>query len=276
MTVGRRLSPGEALLWAVGAVWLLWSCSALLTALLPGGMQIAALAAAEVVALLIAVFLVVRIYAPEERLSAALAIRPADVPLVGLGLALGVVVHLPSAALRVLMESWLPTPPSELLQRGVLLSGDRAGGLLTLLVATACVVPLVEELLVRGALFGGLVRSSSRTVAIGVTALCFVVLHLMQWRNAPMLLLTGAVLGFLRGLTGSILPSLAMHAAFNATTVLALGLGWTSAEVIWRPASSLVLVGVAAMLGLVWSAWWLAERSAVARAGRASDGGEWA
>ncbi len=268
----RPLTAGQALLWAMGAVLLLWVGLGLLVALRPEAQtDIVTVGAVEAIALLLATFFVLRVYSPERPALAALGIRPTHPGLAAVAVALGTVLHIPAESLRLAMEQLVPPPETDLAQRALLLNADGWPQAVALVVVVACVVPLVEELLIRGALFGPLVRSGSVATAVAATSVAFVVLHLLQWRNAPALLLAGGVLSYLRGASGSLLPPLAMHVAFNATTALALFSGAASATqplVVPWPVTVGGWVVVLVLLGVTQ---WLSGKAAEAIVARAED-----
>lgn len=266
------MTAGQALLWTMGAAILLWVGLGIMAALRPASTtDIVSVGAVEASALLLATYFVLRVYASDRGVLAALGVRPTQPGLIAIAVALGTVLHVPAESLRRSMEVLVPSPESELGRRALLLGTDEWSQALVLLVVVACVVPLVEEVLVRGALFGPLVRSTSASTASAATALAFVVLHLLQWRNAPALLLAGGVLSYLRGASGSLLPPLAMHVAFNATTVLALWTGVASATQPIVLSWPLAIGGWVATLVLIGTAQRLSGKSPEAAAARAED-----
>ena len=92
---------------------------------------------------------------------------------------------------------WVPLDPAATLYPWVQV---------TLLVATA------EELVLRGALFDALDKAGGLTIAVGVTAIVFALLHvpLYGWQVVPLDLGVGILLGGLRVVTGGVLaPALA-------------------------------------------------------------------
>jgi membrane protease YdiL (CAAX protease family) len=268
----RELTAGQALLWAMGAAMLMWVGLGVVVALRPASAtDIVTVGAVEASALLLTVFFVLRVYAPERPALAALGVRPTHPGLAAVAVALGTVLHIPAESLRHFMERLVPPAETELAQRALLLSTDGWPDALALVLVVACLVPLVEELLIRGVLFAPLVRSGSASTAVAATAIAFVVLHLLQWRNAPALLLTGGVLSYLRGATGSLLPPLATHVAFNATTVLALLTGAASATQPLVVGWPITVGGWVVTLVLIAVTQWLSGRSAEAIAARAED-----
>ncbi|MBN2191523.1 MAG: CPBP family intramembrane metalloprotease [Polyangiaceae bacterium] len=267
-----RFSVGHALLWAMAAAGFLWVALAALVAVAPGAAYDVVVAGAVEAAVVLGVAaLVLRLHAPARPPRSLLGLRPTHPALGASGVALGMLLHLPSAALGRGMERLVPTPSDELARRALLLEIDGPGQLLAMVAVVACVVPLVEELLVRGALFGLVGRESGRTVAAVVTTIGFLLLHLLNWRHAPTLILTGAVLGYLRAVSGSLLPGLALHVTFNATAVLVVAAGAASATRPFSPTSGMVgLGGLGIGLVLVFSGW-VATRSPEAALARAED-----
>lgn len=85
--------------------------------------------------------------------------------------------------------------------------------------ALVFVAPLTEELLFRGAIQPALVERVGRVPAIGITAMLFAIFHLAPYALVYATL-AGLVLGALRERTGSLLPSFALHAGFNAAPIL--------------------------------------------------------
>lgn len=86
------------------------------------------------------------------------------------------------------------------------------------------IVPIVEEALFRGFIFGALRRSMGPLPGAALSSLAFAALHLSLTAFAPLFVL-GLLLAYLYERTGSLYPSVAFHAVFNAGTYLLLALG---------------------------------------------------
>lgn len=89
------------------------------------------------------------------------------------------------------------------------------------LIDTGFMTPVAEELLCRGAILGTLLQMMPRRpwVCIVVSALIFGVIHL----NPVQMVfgfLYGLLLGWLAWRTGSLLPSIVVHVANNATAMI--------------------------------------------------------
>ena len=95
---------------------------------------------------------------------------------------------------------------------------DKLGPYLANFVAVAVVAPVVEELMYRGAGLTLLARFGT-PAAVAVTATAFGLAHGLVLA-LPALVLFGLVTAWLRLRTGSIIPSMLVHGAFNATSLI--------------------------------------------------------
>lgn len=88
------------------------------------------------------------------------------------------------------------------------------------------IAPAVEEVVFRGYVYGILDRAHGSTTAVIATAALFAAPHSAQyggrWQIILLLFLVGVVLGIVRARTGSTLATTYLHAAYNATFMLAL------------------------------------------------------
>lgn len=88
------------------------------------------------------------------------------------------------------------------------------------------IAPAVEEVVFRGFVFGVLERAHGAAVAVVATAALFAAPHSTQyggrWQILLILFLVGIALGIVRLRTGSTLATTYLHAAYNATFMLAL------------------------------------------------------
>lgn len=177
------------------------------------------------VVLLFATLGVLRVHAPQRSLRQALGMRPTAPGLLVLGLALGFVLQVPATSLRVLVEQRFPTPEEVLAAKAALLSADTLAKKMAMLLVVACIGPFVEEVFYRGALFMWLRRRASVVDAVLLTSILFTLTHFFERRDWPSLFVVAVVLGHLRLASGSLLPCIALHVGFNATTLLALFTG---------------------------------------------------
>ncbi len=96
-------------------------------------------------------------------------------------------------------------------------------------VVAIVLAPFFEELFFRGFVQPLLSRTFGTIAGILITAALFGALHGFEyswvWQYAVFISLAGAVFGWLRARTNSIVPSTVMHGCFNAVSVVALAFG---------------------------------------------------
>jgi membrane protease YdiL (CAAX protease family) len=219
------VKPLGVLLWAA-ACHGLFQILAHGLSLVRGSLDLMTLGAAQAVVYLLGVFSMLRVFDAGSPLRQSLGLRPTDPRLGLIGMGLGLCLKLPAESMTNLAERLYPTSESQLLSRAELFRTDTALDVLGLLVVLCVAGPLVEELFFRGASYGRLVKDGPRVAAL-VTGGAFVVVH-SDMRHWPALAIVAAVLSWLRLVTGSLLPCLGLHVAFNAAGVLALVTGAAS------------------------------------------------
>jgi len=111
------------------------------------------------------------------------------------------------------------TPPE--LPGDLLLPG---GWIVISVLALAVWTPVAEEMFFRGFVLQGLANRWSFTPAVIVSSGVFAALHLSPALLLPVFV-TGLLLGFLYRRTGSLWPSIAVHAAQNLVAVLTASFG---------------------------------------------------
>lgn len=266
------LSTVTALAWTLGAAsLLLWLLRLGVTLRPAAATDVVQLGVAEALAFVLATQGVLSLHGGDGALSSSLGLRPAHPPLLVLGLVLGFVTHFPAEAVDALMARLSPqTAEQDLAAQALLLSASSPLRLVVVLLVVACVGPLVEELFFRGALFGALLRGRGVGAASAVSGLCFVVGHLNH-RKWPALAVVALVLSHLRAVSGSVLPGLAMHVAFNAVTVLAVFAGEGRTTMPERIDLLPALLGAAATVALSLAVHHVASRAPGVRRGRAED-----
>ena len=110
--------------------------------------------------------------------------------------------------------------PVEEQMRKILGDLSTMGGLPLLLLCTAIVPAVCEELLCRGPILAGLRRALGPTTAVIVSALLFAALHQSPFRFVPQAVL-GILLAILTLRTGSVMPAMIVHALHNGSLVVA-------------------------------------------------------
>lgn len=169
---------------------------------------------------LLAVFLMLRLHAPEASVRRFVAWRPAHragfyvvAPLIG------VAAVIPTSALLNKIEQRFPSE-READFAGLFFEASTGTQVLYAL-AVVLIGPVLEELLFRGALFGPLLERHRPRVVVLATATLFAVVHHDPRHMLP-IFLVGAMLGYIRLASGSILPSTLVHVAFNGVQIAAL------------------------------------------------------
>ena len=144
-----------------------------------------------------------------------------DVPLwlcliaVPLAMAVGTV----NSALEAPVRNVMPIPEELLLELVTLLYPETTLDWVLILLPTALLVPVGEELLFRGLLLRGFLLRYGATPALALTSLLFALVHLNPWAFAGYFIV-GWVLGWLVLRSGSVWPAIILHGAYNALAVI--------------------------------------------------------
>lgn len=218
----RPMPPFLAVGWTVGATLLFLFLASLTISLRPAAaVDLVSQVACQAGAYLLVIFGILRVHAPDAEVPAFLALRRTSFAFYALALLLGAALVVPAAALSDAITHRFPPPPSEDSVFAIFQSVSLPRKLM--MGGAACVVgPMLEELLFRGALFKPL-RKSYRGLAapaILATALLFAMVH-MEWQRAIHVGLVGLGLGYVRQVSGSIVPSMLVHIVFNSIPLIA-------------------------------------------------------
>ena len=149
------------------------------------------------------------------RRDLGLVVRPSDI---GVGVACGVAAQLLIAVVYLLAGVDEDGPARQLTSKGA-----GTAGLIGMLLLLAVVAPIVEELLFRGLLQGGLAARMDARLALALTSVAFAAVH-FQPVQFPGLVIAGLVFGGLALRAGRLGPAIVAHMAFNAFTVTLLAL----------------------------------------------------
>jgi membrane protease YdiL (CAAX protease family) len=88
------------------------------------------------------------------------------------------------------------------------------------------IAPVMEELIFRGVLFAIFEEVVSLPFAVVTTAVLFTAMHIQEYRGAWnhlfLLLIVGLIFSFARGMTGSLAPSVFLHASYNFCQLVVL------------------------------------------------------
>lgn len=271
MNSERPFTPILALAWTLSFVFGMQFLGGLLVRVRPEAMtDIVSLASVEAAVCLLMASAVLYLHGKDQPLAASLGLRPTHPALPILAMLLGFTVHFPAEAADIGMQHLFPTSAKDLQQEMALLTADTPFGKAMILFFVACVGPLVEEVLFRGALFGALRRYRSLVATTAAIGACFVIAHPapLKW---PALSVVAFVMTYVRAVSGSLVPTIAMHVVFNAITAVAFALGQTvdPANRKLELVPTLVFSGITVLL--VVAVRFIANRAPAARRGRAED-----
>ncbi len=227
----------------------------------------------EAVVLIACTGAALRAFRPGVDLQTGIGLRATHPGLVLLGLGLGAVAFLASAALEARLAGRFPIGETELLWRSMRsLNVGGVTGTATLVLAST-VLPFAREALFRGALFDAVRRRTSPNFAIVVCALGSA---LLSWepRAVPAAIMIGVLLGKLRHTTGSLMPCLAFHVVMMSSQALAERSGVASAFEPMRLSSLTGLMAWVVLLGGAMIADRASEASEDVAAAREVDRGD--
>lgn len=207
----------------------------------------------------------------DGQLLRVLGLRPTHPLLAVLGLGLGVAAQIPADSVRQLVELWTPMSEEETLRRAALLTSETPLEAVMMAVVAACLVPVAEEVFFRGALFGALTRSGRQGVGAAlVTSIAFTISHADPRLWAP-IGVVAAMAGYLRLVSGSLFPCLALHVGFNSVTVVGAASGWIRPYEDIQTPISVVIGGWLFAAALLVTVGWLAHGSERAAHSRSED-----
>jgi membrane protease YdiL (CAAX protease family) len=215
-------------------------------------------------AILLAMLLV---YAPTKSVRAVLGIRATSAPAALLSLASGAFLYPALSWVDDLLLKRFPKSEEDTERLARLLAVHTRGERVALFVALVLVLPIFDELLFRGMFYGGLRRGRVSSLAIVGTALLFAVAS-GEWRDLPVYLVVGILLAWLRSRSGSLVPSMLAHCAYEAVPVVLLLQGHDDAT-FPRSWIAGAVAGVAVTVGVATAIY---ARSEAALMGRLDDG----
>lgn len=125
----------------------------------------------------------------------------------------------------LIVEIWLPQNKQFPLEK--LFSSPAAA--YTLAIFSVTVAPFMEEMIFRGLLFAFFERMAGTAFALVLTALLFALIHVPEywgaWSGVALILVVGLVCSTARALTGSVVPGVILHVAYNGTLMCLLLVG---------------------------------------------------
>jgi membrane protease YdiL (CAAX protease family) len=228
--------------WTIGAFLLQQLAVSATEAARPGAIaDLVNQTACRVLTYSVMAFVMLRVYAPEGSLRSMFALRPVALPSLPLAVVLGAGLAPALATMDTLVSQRFPLGADEIEIVSKLTETRTIAQRVMLVLVTVAAFPLVEEVFFRGLMFGGLRRATGPDGArIGTVERVIVATSVFfgasggDARSMPLLLSLGLVLGWLRGMSGSVWPGLAAHAAFFAVPLLPVLGGAPPTEVYSR------------------------------------------
>lgn len=225
--VERPLTLPWALLWAVSAGGALFAIRRGFAHFVPNTRtDFVTQSALFAIVLLLTTYAVLLVHASEHPPHRALGIRPSAPALVALGVGIGGLLPFAVGSVNALIDAKFPPSEEAKVVSQLLASTTSSARAIGLVVATSIVLPLVAELLFRGAIFGAMRRSASLALAT-LGASITPVLAEFEWRHWPAAFLVGALASHVRAASGSLLPALALHVGFGTVTTIGAVTGAT-------------------------------------------------
>lgn len=230
--------------------------------------------ACQAAVFLLVLFAIVRLHAPNRSLGDELGLRFPGFGLAMLAALLGVALVGPVDVVEQLVEHRWPTPARLRELEEALLFAPTFGRKAAIVVAVAGVGPVIEELLFRGALYRELRRAHDERLSMLMVALVFALVH-GDSRFFPLRFGLALALGLLRARSGSLLPGLALHMAYNGVQIVgALGRFELGPTLELGGAAAAVALGMAVQRVLATSGFAKVARAEDAAEGEPRDRGE--
>ena len=211
----RPMTYMGAALWVTGIhIAFLWVASAVVTVKESASRDLVAQLICQIVAYSLGLFLMLRVHGPQTPIRRFIGMRATNPLLVALAALLGASVSIPAAVLFSVIDKRFPQEEVEFEFVDLFFQVSR-GEQVLIAIGVIAIGPFVEELVFRGALFGPLRQDKSPVAVILITTVFFALVHLDPRKMLP-IFLVGLLLGYLRHVSGSLVPSVALHAGFNA------------------------------------------------------------
>jgi uncharacterized protein len=210
----RPMSVWAAVGWALGTYFLYLMVAVFAISLREGASRdVITLFGCQLIAYLFGLFGILRLYAPQASIRDLTGLRATHTLAYPIAILLGGAILLPVNELYTVIVERFPAelPADELVET---LRASSPVRVVATGVVFVLLVPILEETFYRGALFRPLLRSMGPRGAIVVTSLLFASAH--ETRAILPIALAGAVLGFARWQSGSVVCSMLLHMTFNA------------------------------------------------------------
>jgi membrane protease YdiL (CAAX protease family) len=212
-------------------------------------------------------FLLTLVHERERPLSDVLALRKTSVGLLVLAVLAGVAMQGPINLMTNVIYERYPLPDAQIELLRQLFDVKAMPQRVAIVIGAGMIGPFVEELLFRGGILRGLLRRQSATRTVIAIAVFFALAH-REPRNFLPDFVGGLVMGVARVASGSLFPAIAVHAAFNTTSVVLALLYGPEIDVLGRR-ENWVATALWALLGAAFL--FFAKRSEVCAGARSAD-----
>lgn len=215
--------------WTLAVVFLYWFALSAAESIRPGALgDLVTRTTCGALAYSLALLLILRVHEPEGSIRRILAVRPPALLALPLAVVVGGGLSAPVAWLDdVLLARFPPTPEEQETIEKVygVATYDTTGKRIALVVTVILVMPILDELFFRGALFTPLRRAHRLGPVILATAAYETLVSTAHAREMLGFCVLALVVSSVRGVSGSVLPSILARISFYAPRFLPLALG---------------------------------------------------
>jgi membrane protease YdiL (CAAX protease family) len=225
----------SAAMWSVCAIAAFDFIFALLLASsgTPAALDLVSRVLCEAAAFVGTLLLLTLVHERERPLSDVLALRRVPIALLAVAVLFGVALQGPINLITGVIYGRYPLPEDQIELIRELFAVKAMHQRVAIVVAAGLVGPIVEEMLFRGGILRGLLRRHGPVRAVVGIAVFFALAH-REPRNFLPDFLGGVAMGYARIATGSLFPAIAVHAAFNTTSVVLALLYGPDTDVLTR------------------------------------------
>lgn len=211
---GRPMSLLGAVLWMIGAHLIAMWVTLLASWMFGRVYDLMVGVVCQAAGYFLALYAMLRVHAPEARIRDFIGFSRTSLVFIAIAPLVGIAAQFPGSWLQDQLYAWFPRETADLgpLDLFFQLSFPRR---VAIAAAATFLGPVAEEVVFRGAAFTSVLNRHRPAAVIGVTALAFALIH-PEVRDLPILIAMGLILGHLRWASGSLLPPILLHVAFNA------------------------------------------------------------
>ena len=216
----RTLSFVGAAAWTIGMALVVDVALSITEVARPGAaLDLVNVTMCHVLAYSAVILAMLRVYAPDTPVRKVVAFRGAPVMVIVLAIAIGACLYPAASWLDALAAKRFPTTPESTEALAKLMTTATLPKRLFLGAALVLIMPIAEEIYFRGVLFGELKPGRTPGMVILGTAVYFAIAR-ADLRSFASVLALGAVLGWMRDRTRSIVPTILAQAAFFAVPII--------------------------------------------------------